>query len=700
MEGQKIWGRVLVVAALCALMVALTAGAASAVTLRSIAGTVTLTDGAWSTATLRAVPYSQDDSGTWVPFAAGSTVASGGVYTIPGLAAGTYRVAFVDLGGKYPTRYWDSIDTSIGAATNVVIDTANVKDINIVMAPTTYSIKGHVNHAAGDWADSSLAAVPYQYLYRIQPDNKWAWAWTAVDGGSVVATDGAYSIDGLAPGTYRIGYNDANNVYAPIFYSSATTAGVGTDVSVTTTNAVGVDQTVTPLPELKVSGHVAFVGATPVVGDVYADVYSQDASGTWVSRATVPVAADGTYAAHLLTAGTYRVGFSDSDAVFADRFYAGASIVGSATDIAVAVDAPISGINETMTAQASAAFAGSDAIATALQLCQAKYADAVGGTVVVCTADGWADSVCAGAYAEAMNAPLLLVHKNKVATSVLAELGRLDADEVVIVGGSSAVSSYDEQSIRRAGVPVVRRLEGDDKYGTSAAVAQEMISRGLCATGDDGKLVNVAIVGAKNSSDALFVAPVAASQAMPVLLVKSASIPSAVQDFLDSAESTNTSVLIVGPESAVSADLESQLTPAVATTDVPLPVDRVTGDNKYMESVAMAQYAMDNYGFSARKVALVSNSGIVEALAASPFLAERHEAVVLTASTLTRKLVADSSPRAYTWLSPATEVFISAKTNLDPDAAFLPNPGIAVIDSIGQMNSDVYNYALNAAGIN
>jgi hypothetical protein len=294
-----------------------------------------------------------------------------------------------------------------------------------------------------------------------------------------------------------------------------------------------------------------------------------------------------------------------------------------------------------------------------------------------------------------------------VPQEVIDEIGRLDASEVVIIGSPTAVTFSVENDLRQSGVSIVRRLGGSDAYGTSAAVAQEMVTRGLTVTGDGGKLVNVAVVGGLNLKtqspyDAMVAAPVAAHQDMPLLLVKKASVPVAVADFLAANESTETNVLLVGGESIVSADVEPQLTPAdpaSANEDYVSPVVRVSGADRYATSVAVAKLAMEGYGFSGRKAALSTLNSAPEVLALSPVLANRNEPVILTAPILKRKAVADS-PGAYTWMSPVTEVFISKQTapTLDPSGE-LANANIAVLDSIGRVNTDVWNYALKEAGI-
>lgn len=549
----------------------------------------------------------------------------------------------------------------------------------------TNSIKGQISHNGGDWADSAISAVPYVNV---------SGTWQPV-GGALVGADGSYSIDGLAAGTYRVGFFDSNNVYADDYYDSKTTTiGAGDDITLGGADVTGVNQTLTALPELRIAGRVHFVGATAGDGSVGVEIYSQDASGTWNVQYTVPIAADGSYKLHLANEGTYRLGFFDSDDAFAPAFYADASTVDSATDISVKAAVPVSGIDQTMTVQPSVRYGGGDAIDTAVQLSQSAFADGFGGTVVVCTGDNWPDSLAAGSYAYAAGGPILLVHQKSVPGSVIAELARLAPTEVVIVGGTSAVSVDDEMAIRGTGVPIVRRLQGNDRYGTSVAVAQEMLNRGLVLYDENGNLMNVAFATGASAADAMGGSPVAADQQMPILLVQKNKVPPVVASFLAANESSATGVLLFGGTAVVSDAVADQLAVAPASGAAADNVTRLGGTDRYATSVAIAEYAT-GLDFSPRMAALCSGTDYTAGLAACPVLAARKQVLLLTANKLVKQKVSGSA--TYTYLSPATEHYISAAAN----AALVPNT-LARIDAIGStaaLPDDVWNYARTLAGI-
>jgi hypothetical protein len=197
---------------------------------------------------------------------------------------------------------------------------------------------------------------------------------------------------------------------------------------------------------------------------------------------------------------------------------------------------------------------------------------------------------------------------------------------------------------------------------------------------------------------------------MPVLLVKKSSISNAVQDILDNYVSAETNVLVVGGTNNVSDEVAAQLTPVSSDNEEAFNAvfARVSVDknDRYAMSVALAQYAIDNYNFSSRKVMLTTNLDSAEALAYGPTIATKKEPLLITASALKKAYVkGTSAPRLYTYLATPVEEYLT-KTSvtdetgaitfpLDPDGAFTHNPNVAVIDTIGQMDSKVLSRALS-----
>lgn len=85
--------------------------------------------------------------------------------------------------------------------------------------------------------------------------------------------------------------------------------------------------------------------------------------------------------------------------------------------------------------------AGTDRYATAVAISKATTGNGVSGTVYVAAGDGFADGLAGTPAAIRAGRPLLLLPPGTVPSDVLDELRRLNPSRIVILGGTSAVSS-------------------------------------------------------------------------------------------------------------------------------------------------------------------------------------------------------------------------------------------------------------------
>lgn len=130
--------------------------------------------------------------------------------------------------------------------------------------------------------------------------------------------------------------------------------------------------------------------------------------------------------------------------------------------------------------------------------------------------------------------------------SVARELERLAVEEVVIMGGPEAISPTVEQQL---GDYRLRRVAGRDRFETSVEVARLLppsrVHRVyLAAAGPDGL----------SYPDAMAVAPVAASEGNPVVLVERDRVPEPVRAVIYDRDSRAdlTGVIAVGGPDAIS----------------------------------------------------------------------------------------------------------------------------------------------------
>jgi len=200
---------------------------------------------------------------------------------------------------------------------------------------------------------------------------------------------------------------------------------------------------------------------------------------------------------------------------------------------------------------------GNNRFATAALVADALGSDAGSAFVVEgANADpkrGWPDAVSAAPLAGATGRPILLVTAGSVPDETAAALERGAVTESVVVGGEAAVGPavFAELQARGHGP---RRLSGDNRYATSAAVYDEALEEGLdqqvlwLATGADfpDALTAGATVGALRQS---------------LLLVDPQDLDGspAVREVLDAEPPVVELVRLLGGREAVSPEVEEEI---------------------------------------------------------------------------------------------------------------------------------------------
>ena len=165
--------------------------------------------------------------------------------------------------------------------------------------------------------------------------------------------------------------------------------------------------------------------------------------------------------------------------------------------------------------------AGSDRYSTAALISADAFPK---GAEVAFVVDGgdFPDALAAGASAANRNGPVLLTNTDIVPASTMAELDRLDVDEIVIVGGTAAVSASVATAL--TAVAPVTRIAGADRYATAAAASAFSFPSGVgtiyLATGED-------------YPDALAGAAAAGANGGPVLLTRSGALSTAAQSEIE-----------------------------------------------------------------------------------------------------------------------------------------------------------------------
>jgi putative cell wall-binding protein len=92
-------------------------------------------------------------------------------------------------------------------------------------------------------------------------------------------------------------------------------------------------------------------------------------------------------------------------------------------------------------------------------------------TIVLTSGENWPDALAAGPAAGAYGYPILLTRRDSLPLATADALRELGARSLILIGGPAVIGEGLEQTLR-AEYPSVRRVWGQDRYETAAAVAR------------------------------------------------------------------------------------------------------------------------------------------------------------------------------------------------------------------------------------
>ncbi|HEX9889067.1 MAG TPA: S8 family serine peptidase, partial [Nitriliruptorales bacterium] len=130
---------------------------------------------------------------------------------------------------------------------------------------------------------------------------------------------------------------------------------------------------------------------------------------------------------------------------------------------------------------------GPTRIETAVEIAD-RVVRATGRQVLVASAANWPDAIAGGAYAAATGVPLLLTWPDGADAArsprFLDTLAAYAPSDVVLLGGTAAVSVDTQRQIEERVPGVTRRVSGDTRNGTAARAVTELWTRTTGRTGD------------------------------------------------------------------------------------------------------------------------------------------------------------------------------------------------------------------------
>ena len=428
---------------------------------------------------------------------------------------------------------------------------------------------------------------------------------TAVDHGSGVAST-AYSLDGGASASYSAPFAVTAEGYTTIGYAST---DASSNVEATKTVTAQIDKT-PPSTGVAVTGN----GTESVKVDLNGSDGLSGVDETWYK------VGDGSWTAGtsvtLTTPGDHTVYYYSTD-----------NATPANTEVAKSVDVTVA--DPTPVEPTITRIAGSDRYTTAVEASKANFASAA--TVVLATGANFADALAASGLAGSYDAPLLLTRTGSLPSVTQGEIERLGATEVILVGGTGAISDGVESAVDALSGVSVRRIAGATRYHTAAEIAEEI------ATHEGGSFANRAFIARGDSfADALAAAPLAYSQAQPILLVRPTSLPSITGSTLEDLGITDCT--IAGGTGAVSDAVLAQID-ALSGMNTPY---RAAGANRYATAKEIADYGVSQGWATYAFVGVATGASFPDGLSGGACAGSNGGVLLLTRSTTLSSPVSDA----------------------------------------------------------
>jgi putative cell wall-binding protein len=232
--------------------------------------------------------------------------------------------------------------------------------------------------------------------------------------------------------------------------------------------------------------------------------------------------------------------------------------------------------------------------------------------VVLASGENYPDALCAAPLAKKYSAPILLTASKTLDVNTKNEITRLKAKHVIEIGGMASISADIENELKGMGL-VTERIGGQDRFETSVKVAEAL-----------KPFTSAVVTSAYGFADSLSIAPVAASENMPILLTGAGSLPDAVKNYIDANKTSIESSYVIGGSGVISDNVLSQLPSA----------ERVSGQNRFDTNLNVLTYFKDKIKFD-NNIYVVQADGptgneFADALSASALAAKTASPVILT----------------------------------------------------------------------
>lgn len=292
-------------------------------------------------------------------------------------------------------------------------------------------------------------------------------------------------------------------------------------------------------------------------------------------------------------------------------------------------------------------FGGADRYETARLVAQSRFVTA--DTVLLAVGDPFPDALAGNFLAGNVGAPILLTTKESLHAQARTGLANLRAKNVVILGGTDAVSAQVQTDLQNTtstaqvgGPIVVRRVGGTDRFHTARLLATDSAT----TVGFVNGLRTAIVATGTTFPDALAGGPLAWAGKLPILLTEggAATLNSNVAPALQSLNIQH--VIVLGGESVIPASAVTAIQQARGGSPTITTV-RLGGADRTETARLIADYAVSELGFSKTHVNLARGDDFPDALVGGPHGGIEKAPIILAVNPTTLSTSANTGAARY-----------------------------------------------------
>lgn len=248
---------------------------------------------------------------------------------------------------------------------------------------------------------------------------------------------------------------------------------------------------------------------------------------------------------------------------------------------------------------------GKNRILTSIKLSEESFENS--DWVILVGYNGEIDALGGSLLAGKLNAPIIMTNKDKLSQEVKVELERLQAKNIIILGGIESIS---EDVVDSLGAYSVERVHGKDRLETSINIAKRTV-------GDRADEVFLSL-GYDVYADALAIGPVTADLERPLFLTGRNNIsPKTLKAMKDLKVKD---VTIIGGPKVVSLETEKLL------GDRGLRVKRIYGDNREGTAIKIAE----NYFKDPTRIIMANGYDFADSVIGGYYASSQNAPIILT----------------------------------------------------------------------